>query len=324
MVGTALLGVALAAPIATDPLAADVAVDAGIDPIMNGVEELEHPAAVGLGLDGLGVTICSGSLITPELVLTAAHCTADFPEELVTALGVAFFGTRPLESDSRPIADVLVHPAYLRLDPEGSTLGEYDVALIRLGEPANVDPVWFREARFTDDVEGTTVVSVGWGVDENDVSYVKRSAELVVDELDPMFLISRASKNPNSTSICSGDSGGPQYEVQPDGSLLQWSVHSWASTRCQGESGSVRTDVVADWILEHVADVHGAPDRCTAWGQYGDGVCDSDCAEPDPDCPRAYGAAQVRDGPASTQGFAGEGCSTVGRPVDWLGWLARR
>ena len=291
--------------------------------IIHGEVEVGYPAAVGLGVGGL--TICSGSLITPELVLTAAHCAIDLPEELVTAIGQAFFGTIPAESDTRPIAEVRVHPDYVGLsnEPGKQTLGEYDVAVIRLGEPSDVPPVWFRTEPFSaDEVEGTVVRSVGWGLDENDDAYTKRSADLLLDSLDPMFVVSRAQKNPGNTSICSGDSGGPQY-VESGGGLLQWSVHSWASANCRGESGSTRTDVVAPWILSVVEEVHGSADRCEAWAVYDDGVCDLGCDREDPDC--------APDPVVSANGLVGDpaSCATAGRAVEglWLvgaGLLARR
>jgi hypothetical protein len=95
-------------------------------------------------------------------------------------------------------------------------------------------------------------------------------------------------------------------------------VHSWASTSCMGESGSTRTDVVAGWVLEQVASVHGSDDRCVAWDLYDDGVCDENCDDVDPDC--------VVDETALVNGLTdASSCATVARPTTWfLGMFSRR
>ena len=45
-----------------------------------------------------------------------------------------------------------------------------------------------------------------------------------------------------------------------------------------------RTDLISDWILDYVEDVHGSRDLCEANGWYSNDRCDSFCDEPDPDC----------------------------------------
>jgi len=88
-------------------------------------------------------------------------------------------------------------------------------------------------------------------------------------------------------------------------------------------SGSTRTDVVADWILDELEDLYGTRDRCEMWDVYGDGACDEDCAEPDPDCAvvddEDTGAdAADLDGESGEDKEGGCACSTPGRPG--LGW----
>lgn len=279
------------------------------DPIINGDRERGYPSAVGLGTAGF--TICTGSLIAPRVVLTAAHCNADLPIDLIVQLGAAYVGTDAAAPDeSLAFSGAVIHPGYVPL-VSGGALGENDVAVLFLAEDAPIAPVWFRteplRARAT---EGDDVVSVGFGLDENGTSNVKRSATLKIAELDPVFLVSDSSGNTNGANICSGDSGGPQYHVEDDGTLVQWAVHSWGDVGCRVESGSTRTDVVAEWILDQVEAEHGSRDRCEVFGYYADGICQTDCDRPDPDC-------FVFD-PPSFDAESGCGCNG-GVPV--TGWL---
>lgn len=280
--------------------------------IIGGVVEDGYPSAVGLGAGGF--TVCTGSVITPRMVLTAAHCGADLPIELVVQFGRAYFGTRSEEPEAEiGFLNAAIHPDYQPLS--GTFLGENDVSVLELAEDAPVDPVWFRiEPLKPRENEGSEVISVGYGLDELGNSSVKRSAPLVVSEIDPTFIISYSSDN-GGANICSGDSGGPQYHLEEDGTLLQWAVHSWGDLDCLYESGSTRTDKVSDWILEQVERVHGTTDRCAIFGQYGDGLCHEDCPEVDEDC---VDPSALAEGEGEAKGC---GCDSA-RATPALGALA--
>ena len=287
-------------------------------PIINGQVEDGFPATVGIG--SLGFTLCTASVITPRILLTAAHCSADFPVELIVGFGQAYFGTEAAAADHAiGFVDSAVHPDYEPLTDNGAFLGRFDLAVLVLAEDAPVEPVWpLLEPLDTDAAVGQRVWSVGFGLDENGASGVKRSAKLSIDEIDDMFLISESRTNRNESNICSGDSGGPQYVELDDGSLQQWAVHSWGDIGCVFNSGSTRTDIAADWIEEQIEAVHGTTDRCFILQRYGDGVCDADCPAPDLDClepPEIHGA-----GGASAGGdeAASGGCATSPTPAGAL------
>jgi secreted trypsin-like serine protease len=275
----------------------------------------EFTVALGAEFGDQAFSSCTGSLITPQIILTAAHCGADFDIDLVVQLGRAFFGSSVGDAQSIGFSDGLFHPDYVELSNGlGGTLGKNDIGILVLEEPVDfVEPVWIATESISDIAEGKTVTSIGFGVTETGGgSGIKRSAELTVDAVDETFIYSSSSTNENSANVCSGDSGGPQ--VYWDGEKwIQWAVHSWADQDCVAQSGSTRVDTVSEWILDQVEDVHGTRDRCEAWGLYGDGACDLDCDQ-DVDCLSDSSDLPGLDSSDESSG----GCSAVSRRTDSL------
>jgi secreted trypsin-like serine protease len=170
--------------------------------IINGTECSESNSPVVrinlLNADGSGA-LCSGTMITADDVLTAAHCVVT---SRVVAASVRVNGAEV------PVARIFPHPD-VRFDQEALAIFN-DVAILQLANPVNLPTVPLLLSR---DVESGDRFSIfGYGKDDNGNLDVLRSGDSRADTVTDQHIFAAFDGEDGSNS-CNGDSGGPAVET---------------------------------------------------------------------------------------------------------------
>jgi secreted trypsin-like serine protease len=140
--------------------------------------------------DGLAIGACSGTIIAPRAILTAAHCIADG-----TALVRVWLGSGA-EIVARSFTP---HPAYR------SSASVEDVGIVTVDQDLGRTPIALllsRDARV-----GESAVVAGWGRDQSSVPATLRAGATTLTAVGPALL--ETQYGASVSSVCSGDSGGP-------------------------------------------------------------------------------------------------------------------
>jgi hypothetical protein len=217
---------------------------------------LKHATLMVLGAGG---DVCSGIVIAPRIVLTAAHCVVGGGEKRVHFMG----------RDGQPalIAPqaIAIHPGY----DAGAIKGRrrsIDLALIRLPEPL---PAPFAPAVLSQEAAppraGASIIVGGYGTarerDAKSMGAFREAALSVVEPYGPGSVLVWAAdpaglgRKPGA-GACQGDSGGP---LAVDGTVI--AVTSWAEgfgkTGCGRFTQGVLVGPQSGWIGQITAQWHG-------------------------------------------------------------------
>jgi len=218
-----------------------------------GIESPMARSTVALYDERMG-TLCTGTLITEELVLTAAHCV--YPGTL-TLLVYFVQNIKEATAFSRKYAFKAIRHENYKSGGEDKK-DAADIALVRISGPlpAGYKPVPFYSD--TDKIKASDEMIVAgyglswaWGMKGG--AGVLRSTTLKVK--DPQFSRTEFTFNQSlKHGVCSGDSGGPAY-IKKDGKIYLVGVASRGGSydvvgapKCSVDSTYTRVDAYAAWI----------------------------------------------------------------------------
>jgi secreted trypsin-like serine protease len=165
--------------------------------------------------------VCSGSLVSPTVFLTASHCTSFVESTGQTDIWVTF---DPKYTSKSKLLHGTMHTNPLYNQSQSDT---EDIAVIVLDKPVTgITPVALPKAGLLDQMKasgtlnGTRFTSVGYGTQEpnpepggiqNAFPMERWAADGEFDALNNTWLRISQNDATGDGGTCSGDSGGPQF-----------------------------------------------------------------------------------------------------------------
>jgi V8-like Glu-specific endopeptidase len=255
--------------------------------------------------------LCTGTLIAPDVVLTAAHCVSYKTLGLGSQDQVAPGMTVSLDTQSGLFGGRTIHVLKAIPMPEFNTPGTPDLGIVKLAEKITDRPFVAVNLDPTKLPAGSKMTMVGYGMtDPNNMSSAGQERTIDKDSTTcAAFGVSDSTftciMQMDAMGICEGDSGGPAFAMV-DGVQKQVAVNSATAQGCVTASLLMRTDAGKAFLLANAPEAFClADDTCNT-------VCGKDGLPVDPDCKTCSGTDDCDSGQVCAQNVCIPGPGTPG------------
>jgi hypothetical protein len=188
---------------------------------------------------------CSGVMITPTWLLSAAHCSIGLP----AFVDFGADANQPRHSARTDFSTL--HP-------------ELDLSLWRVVRDTEFDtefePLRAWAGAIDASLIGVAAELAGYGATEDDSSGKRLFVSEQISEVDSTYITVDGA---GRSGACSGDSGGPLLVTTSTGEHAIAGILSTGSTDCRGIDLYVRLDRAWEWLSSQVPEVRSSTDSLT-------------------------------------------------------------